>query len=188
MSDIRKRVGKNGPTYQVRYPSKAAKTGYAYKTFRTRKEALAFLESGNARTQGRSHHTEIRTVRQATDMWLDICEKEGLNGREPVTPYTYKNYKYRAAFITDYNWTKGIHELTAPDVVAYRSWLLQRGISRDLASKVLSSFQSMMKEMTIRGVLQHNVASGICIRSDARYQEPVVIPSKQERHRPSSRC
>jgi hypothetical protein len=37
MADIRKRNGKNGPTYQVRYPSKATKSGYAYATFRTMK-------------------------------------------------------------------------------------------------------------------------------------------------------
>ena len=113
-------------------------------------------------------------------MWLKICEKEGLNGREPVTTYTYKNYEYRAAFIAQYDWPKGVHELTAPDIVAFRSWLLQEDISRDLAGKVLSSFQSIMKEMTIRGVLHHNVATGICIRADSRYQEPVIIPSKQD--------
>jgi integrase len=48
MSDIRKRVGSKGTTYQVRYPNKATKSGYAYKTFDTRKEAQAFLESGKA--------------------------------------------------------------------------------------------------------------------------------------------
>jgi integrase len=39
MSDIRRRTGAKGTTYQVRYASKAAKTGYAYATFETRKEA-----------------------------------------------------------------------------------------------------------------------------------------------------
>ena len=44
MSDIRKRKGAKGITYQVRYPSKASKTGYAYKTFLTLKQARAFRE------------------------------------------------------------------------------------------------------------------------------------------------
>src|SRR4051794_17413340 len=35
MADIRKRIGGRGTTYQVRYPSKATKSGYAYKTFLT---------------------------------------------------------------------------------------------------------------------------------------------------------
>ena len=180
MSDIRKRVGKKGTTYQVRYPSKAVTSGYAYATFATRKEALAFVESGKTKHQAPSSHPDIETVIQATDRWLKICEKEGLNGREPVTAYTYENYEYRAEFIKKYDWPKPVRELTAPDVVAFRSWLLSSDISRVLATKVLSSFQSVMKEMTIRGVLAHNVASGICIRADSRYQVPVVIPSKQD--------
>lgn len=180
MSDIRKRVGRKGTTYQVRYPSKSTKSGYAYATFQTRKEAVAFVESGGTRQTSHIPHSEVRTVREATDMWLRICEKEGLNGREPVTPYTLKNYEYRARFINEYGWNKELQEITAPDVVAFRSWLLQKGISRDLAGKVLSSFQSIMKEMTIRGVLPHNVAPGICVRSDARYREPVVVPTKKD--------
>lgn len=156
MSDIRKRVGRKGTTYQVRYPSKAAKSGYAYASFDTRKEALAFVESGKTKQDKHSSfHSEIKTVRQATEKWLRVCEKEGLNGREPVTTYTLKNYEYRAKFITEYPWDKEIQNLTAPDIVAFRSWLLQSDISRDLAGKVLSSFQSVMKEMTIRGVLPH---------------------------------
>lgn len=180
MSDIRKRVGRKGTTYQVRYPSKATKSGFAYATFQTRKEALAFVEGGGTRQPTNSHNSDIKTVRQATEQWLRICEKEGLNGREPVTAYTLKNYEYRAEFIKEYGWDKEIHELTAPDIVAFRSWLLQRDISRDLAGKVLSSFQSVMKEMAIRGVLSHNVAAGICIRTDARYREPVVVPTMRE--------
>jgi integrase len=180
MSDIRKRVGKKGTTYQVRYPSKTTKSGYAFATFATRKEAVAFVESGKTAGQAPSPHSEIKTIPDATDLWLRICEKEGLNGREPVTTYTCKNYEYRAEFIRQYEWQKQLHELTAPDIVAFRSWLLSQDISRDLAGKVLSSFQSIMKEMSIRGVLAHNVAAGICIRADSRYQEPAVIPSKRD--------
>jgi integrase len=52
MADIRKRVGKKGITYQVRYPSKAAKSGYAFATFSTLKEARAFREDGRGREMG----------------------------------------------------------------------------------------------------------------------------------------
>jgi len=180
MSDIRKRVGRKGATYQVRYPSKSTKSGYAYATFATRKEALAFVESGKAKGQSPSSHPEIKTVAQATGQWLIICEKEGLNGREPVTRYTYENYEYRADFIRQYDWYKPLHELTTPDIVAFRSWLLTQNISRDLAGKVLSTFHSIMKEMTIRGVIPHNVAVGVSIRSDSRYQQPAVIPGKAD--------
>lgn len=180
MADIRKRVGKKGTTYQVRYPSKATKSGYAFASFDTRKEAVAFVESGQARRKSSGGQSHIRTVRQATELWLKISEKEGLNGREPVTRYTYKNYEYRADFIIKYDWGKELQELTTPDVVAFRSWLLGQGISRDLAGKVLASFHSVMKEMTMRGILPHNVATGVSVRAESRYKEPVVIPSKQE--------
>lgn len=180
MSDIRKRVGRKGTTYQVRYPSKSSKTGYAYKTFTTRKEAQTFLDSGVARLSASIGSGQIKTVAQATDEWLRICEKEGLNGREPVTSYTYENYEYRAGFIKLYDWPQGLVGLTAPDIVAFRSWLLNGQMSRVLAGKVLSSLQSIMKEMTIRGHIAHNPAAGISVREDARYREPVVIPSKRD--------
>lgn len=180
MADIRKRVGKKGTTYQVRYPNKTTKSGYAYKVFDTLKEARLFVESGAMRQSGTAHPSEVMTVKQAADRWLKVCEKEGLNGREPVTTYTYQNYEYRAEFIRQYEWDKKLHELTTPDIVAFRSWLLTQDISRDLAAKVLSTFHSVMKEMTIRGVIPHNVAVGISIRSDARYHQPTVIPSKAD--------
>jgi integrase len=179
MSDIRKRTGKKGTTYQVRYPDRGSKSGYAYATFATRKEALAFRETAGSRSR-RAGSGEVATVAEATDLWLKICEKEGLNGREPVTGYTYANYEYRAGFIKAYDWQKPLTDLTSPDIVAFRSWLLSGGISRPLASKVLSSFHSIMKEMTIRGHLAHNPAIGISVRADSRYQEPIRIPSRQE--------
>lgn len=106
MSDIRKRTGRKGTTYQVRYPSKAAKSGYAYKSFDTRKEAQAFLESGIVRTQVGPARSDVASVAAAADLWLRICEKEGLNGREPITAYTLKNYEYRVTFIKAYAWPK----------------------------------------------------------------------------------
>jgi integrase len=137
MSDIRKRVGGKGTTYQVRYPSKSTKSGYAYATFNTRKEAVAFVESGKAQASASPHRSEIESMAQATERWLRICEREGLNGREPITPYTVKNYEYRAAFIKRYEWPKPIQELTPPDIVAFRSWLLKGTVSRVLAGKVI---------------------------------------------------
>lgn len=180
MSDIRKRVGKNGTTYQVRYPDTTSKSGISYATFHTMKAARAFVESNKEPAARHSIHPEIRTVAEATDLWLKICEKEGLNGREPVSGYTLKNYEYRADFIKAYRWPKPLRELTAPDVVAFRSWLLNGQMSRTVASKVLSSFQSVMKEMNIRGVIPHNVAPGIYVRTESRYKEPIRIPGKAE--------
>jgi integrase len=180
MADIRKRTGSKGTTYQVRYPSPEVKSGYAYASFSTLKEARAFLESGATKRKSQALVSGPATMPDATDMWLRICEKEGLNGREPVTGYTLDNYEYRAGFIKAYDWTRKLHELTTPDIVAFRSWLLTGDASRAVASKVLSSLHSILKEMTIRGYLAHNPATGVSIRADSRYDEPVSIPTRGE--------
>jgi integrase len=180
VADIRKRQGRKGPTYQVRYASTGAKGGYAYATFTSLKEARAFLEGGDTKAAVARRDPEIGTVADAAEKWLRVCESEGLNGREPVSKYTYENYAYRVSFIKAYPWPKPIHQLEPPDVVAFRSWLLEEGNSRAVASKVLSTLHSVLKEMTIRGVLHHNFAQGICVRAESRYEEPVSIPSKQE--------
>jgi len=61
MADIRTTTGSKGTTYQFRYPKTAAKTGYAYKTFATRKEALAFRENSRALTpRPRQRHPHRR--------------------------------------------------------------------------------------------------------------------------------
>ena len=49
MADIQKRIGKSGTTYLVRYKTKATNCGYAKKSFKTRKEAMAFLEGGETK-------------------------------------------------------------------------------------------------------------------------------------------
>jgi integrase len=178
MSDIRKRTGAKGTTYQVRYPSKAAKSGYAYKTFDTRKEALAFREDACARLVNVGSG-EIRTVAQGIQKWLDICEKEGRNGREPVTRYTLDNYEYRADIVKKYGWSKELHELTKPDIIEFRSWLLE-SYCRDVTHKVLTSFHSMIMEMVSRAVLMHDVAAGVCVGTTSRYDTAVEIPSEKE--------
>lgn len=181
MSDIRKRIGAKGTTYQVRYPCKSAQSGYAYETFDTRKEALAFRENAKARLTNGPRAKGIRTVEDAVQQWLDTCEKEGRDGRDPVTPHTLKGYRQRAQAINAYQWTKALNELTAPDIVEFRSWLL-RTYSRDKARKVLSLFHSTVLEMVTRGVLAHDIVSGVNIRGSSRYDEPVKIPTEQQIH------
>lgn len=181
MSDIRKRNGSKGITWQVRYPNKASATGYAYKTFTTLKEAREFRESGKAKKTGstRSTGVNIVTVADGMEKWLEVCEKEGRDGRDPVTAFTLKGYKYRAQIINSYPWAKTLHDLTAPDVIEFRSWL-SREYPRSMAHFVLSSFHSMILEMIFRGVLLHDVAARVSIRERSRYEEPVMIPSEKE--------
>lgn len=179
MSDIRKRSGQKGDTYQVRYANKASSTGYSYKTFSTRKEALAFRESAQSRPRVSTLSKDIRTVEQGLQKWLDVCEKEGRNGSDPVTAYTLKNYMWRRDHILSYGWTKPLAELTSPDMVEFRSWLLTN-YSRDVAGKLLSSFHSMVLELLKRGVLTQDILTGVSIRNGSRYDTPAVIPTEAD--------
>ena len=178
MSDIRKRTGKSGTTYQVRYPSMATKSGYAYKTFNTMKAARAFVESGKTQQECSTYHGGVKTVEQAIDLWLEVCEQEGRRGKDPVTKAVLENYQRMAGFMKRYDWEKSLQRLEAPDIVKFRSWLL-KNFTRDQAKSTLSSFHSVLLEMQTRGVLIADPASGITIQK-SRYKEPVSIPSVRE--------
>jgi integrase len=179
LSDIRKRTGAKGTTYQVRYPSKATKTGYAYATFASRKEALEFREQSHKYRNHSAAQAGIRTVEGGLQKWLDVCEHEGRNGRHPVTEGTLKHYEWRRDHILLYDWKKDLQELTTPDVVEFRSWLL-RTYSRDVAGKLLTSFHSMVLELVTRGILTHDIVTGVSIHTATRHDEPVAIPTERE--------
>jgi hypothetical protein len=179
MSDIRKRTGIKGTTYQVRYPNKAVKSGYAYATFATRKEALDFRDRSAALKAKTTRHAEIRTVAQGFQTWLDVCENEGRDGRHPVTTGTLEHYKWRRDLILRYGWQKELRQLTTPDVIEFRSWLL-RNFSRVTAGKLLLSFHSMILEMLTRGVLTHDIVRGVSIRGSTRHDEAAVIPTERD--------
>ena len=178
MSDIRKRTGKKGTTYQVRYPDKSTKTGYAFKTFSTLKEARAFREdSSNWKGKIKSN---IRSVDQAVQLWLNVCEKIGRDGREKVEPQTLVEYERRGKVIKNYRWQKELQSLDPSDIVHFSTWLLEHH-TRDLARRTLSSFHSILLEMKTQGHIAHDPAAGITIRSDGRYEDnEVQIPSDSE--------
>lgn len=181
MADIRVRAGRKGKTYQVRYANAAAEGGYAYETFGTLKEARAFLEGGQIKKNRAAGSSDVRTVKQGLQLWLDVCEKEGRNGRDPVTKDVLKNYQWRRDSILKYDWTKTLQELRAPDIVEFRSWLL-RTYSQHMAQILLLSFHSMVLELLSRGIINFDFVAGVTIRSSSRYDEPVLIPTEAEVH------
>lgn len=177
MSDIRKRIGKKGATYQVRYVDPRSRSGYRFKTFRSSKAAKQFCEDGSTKNLPRKHDA-IGTVEAAVQRWLDTCEHEGRDGKDPVSKATFAVYESRAAIMRVYPWDKDLADLESPDVVAFRSWLL-KNYTRDQAQKVMSSFHSVLLEMVTQGVLSTDPASKITVRQ-SRYKEPVEIPSVEE--------
>jgi len=180
MANIRKRTGSTGTTYQVRYPCKTAKSGYAYEKFATLKEARAFVE--NLGSYKPTLRVNAKTVDQSVNLWLGICEKVGRDGREQVEPQTLVEYQRRARIMKEYAWAKDIQELEPPDIVHFRDWLL-RHKSRDLARRTLSSFHSVLIEMKRQGYLRDDPAAGITIKSGGRYEDQeseIEIPSDAE--------
>lgn len=174
MSDIRRREGKKGTTYQVRYADLASKTGYSYKTFKTAKEARAFRpEPGSIGRSGQM------SVPEAIDLWLRVCATEGRDGRPPVSVATDKYYRRIAAIMKAYRWDKPVATLTKPDIVAFRSWLIA-GHGRYIAGKALTYFHGVLAELATRGIIPFNVCTGVSVRKETRYDEPVVIPSHEE--------
>lgn len=177
MSDIRKRTGKKGTSYQVRYADSSSSTGYSYATFRTLKEAKAYSHDSQSWVQKSS--AENMDVSEAVDMWLEICQTEGREGRDPVSAATYKYYSYIADIMKAYPWKKGIRELAKPDIVNFRSWLIAEH-GRYLAAKNLTYFHAVLAEMSTRGLIDSNPVSGVSVRKETRYSEPVVIPTQKE--------
>ncbi|MDG4901390.1 MULTISPECIES: site-specific integrase [unclassified Mesorhizobium] len=143
------------------------------------KAAREFVESGKARKGNGSRHSEIQTVEQAIDKWLEVCEDEGRDEREPVSPSTLENYRWRSRTMKAFAWQCELRDLQEADVIAFRSWL-KRGCSPDQAQKVLSSFHSVLIEMQRRGVISDDPAQNVALRSDPRLKEPVQIPSIAE--------
>jgi integrase len=94
MTDIRKRTGKKGVTYQVRYPIKATKSGYAYKSFNTLKEARA-LAGGRASEAPAAWPAWHCHSRRRDHRWLDVCRHEGRRGKDPVSKATMAGYSDR---------------------------------------------------------------------------------------------
>jgi site-specific recombinase XerC len=137
-----------------------------------------FREDSAARTAIRPRSSEITTVEQAVQRWLEVCEREGRDGRDPVSPATLAVYKGCASIMRAYVWDAEIHELQSTDLVAFRSWLLKE-CTRDQAKRTLSCFRSMLIEMVTQGVLTTDPAARVTIQR-SRYQEPVEIPSIAE--------
>ena len=192
MADIRKRNGKKGTTYLVRYPSKARKCGYEHKSFDTMKEARQFVGQDLSRLKRTPTPDSNPCPTDAIKKWLETCRHEGRQGKDPVSPATAEVYEYRAEIMKAYHWDKALQELEAPDIVAFRSWLL-KNYSRDQAKKTLSSFHSVLAGNGNTGVLPTDPAARITIqqsryrraRRDSIGRGSTIHPSRRGRTRQS---
>lgn len=178
MADIRKRNRKK--PYQVRYIDPSTKTGFGYRSFFTSKEARAFAAKCELQEPELVVKSEIETVPQGIDLWLEVTRTEGRrNPGEPVSPATQEQYEYRARMMKTYHWPIPLRQLDEPHVMDFRSWLLAN-YTRDTAQKVMSSFHSVILTLKDRRVLSRDPAENVTIAGGSRYREPVQIPSVPE--------
>jgi len=178
MADIRKRTGKKGPTWQVRFKDRA--TGKErFKTFSRRKDADAFLAA--LPTSDYVHDNDTVTLREAADRWLHVCITTGRKGREPIEASTARKYAEHCKIIKDIVGGMKLNQLTPPVCNQFRDDLLGR-YSRKYAKKILTSFKSILSQARTDEYLRHDPAENTAIIISQRYekQDAAAIPSVEE--------
>lgn len=178
MADIRKRKGPSGTVWQLRY--KDPSTGkIRYKSFPRRMDADAF-----AGTLQRAEFIDDRdtiTVAAAIERWLQVCERTGRKGREPVEGSTLRKYHEHGDIIAAMIGNVLLNKLSAVACNEFRDDLLGR-YSRKYAKKILTSFKSVLAQARTDGRLRHDPAAEVTILISQRHEkkEEMSIPSLTE--------
>ncbi len=182
MADTRTRIRSDGrKIHQVRWKDPTKKSGFSYRSFTLKKEADLFEAEKTLEEQNFSPKQTIKDMNQAVSFWLDLCETQGTSRNdEPVTPYTIKQYSFLGSILLRYNWVKRPHELSTPDIVQFKDWLLKNCSSIDQARRVLTSLKTILNELALRGMITSNMAAPVTIKKDSRYAEEVQIPTEKE--------
>lgn len=178
MSDIRKRTGKKGQTWQVRYnDSHSGKV--RYKTFPRRKDADVFLL--DVLRSDYIHDTDTVTFTEAADRWLHVCKTTGRKGREPVESSTARKYEEHIKIIKGISGGNKLNKLTPVICDQFRDELLTI-YSRKYAKKILTSYKSILSQARTDGYLRHDPSENTAILISQRHekQEGALIPSVEE--------
>ena len=121
----------------------------------------------------------VRVV-DALDLWADLAEVTGLNGREPVAPETAQSYrsivrnKLRPIVAN-----KMLGDVDARYVAWLRNELLDR-FPRGAASVAFRRFGSCLSECKVLGIVDRNVAEDMTIRMGGCRKPIITIPSGDE--------
>ena len=180
---IRKRTWTkpNGETGEAWVADYKANGKRHLKTFRTRKEAVAFSnKAGVEISEGRHVADSVSiTVAEAAAIWIKAVEL-GRGDNPPAEQSTLRQYRsHLKHHILPTIGKVKLSQLTRANVSAFRDHLLTK-LSRVMAKKVLTSFKGIIGEAEARGYVIGNVASSVKIGNKGRHKEPVAIPSKAE--------
>lgn len=146
------------------------------KTFAKKKEADEFLVTARHEVKEGTHTADSATVTvaEAAEAWIKGRAVEGIERS------TLRQYRQHIDLhIVPLIGVAKLSKLTTPKVEQFKETLLETR-SRAMARKVLQSFRSIVRDAQRRGLVAHNAAQGVSIRTAKRDKEPVVIPAKDE--------
>jgi integrase len=113
--------------------------------------------------------------REAAYSYLNIIEKIGRNGKPPLEPETVNGYRrILEIHVLPEVGDVIISDIRAPDVVAFRDWLLSKSkLGNRTAKNAFLQYRGVLQEAFNRGKVQSNVWSGITISN--RTSRPVLF-------------
>jgi integrase len=146
------------------------------KTFDLKKDADAWATKARYEVATGAHACGRATVGEALDQWIAHCIDEGL---ERST--TEQRKRHIRLHIAPFIGHIKLSALTAPRVNAFANELRDAGRSPAMRRKALTSLSTALAFAKGRGMVAHNPAHGIKVRSDARSKGgPLKVPSKAD--------
>jgi integrase len=135
------------------------------RTFRTKKQADAW--SVTARHEiSQGTHTPVSAsiiVREAFDLWLQHCEKEGLE-RGTIE----QREQHLRLHVDPFIGRERLAGLSTPRIYIFDSQLRDAGRSTEMRRKVLTNIKTMLSFAQSHGLVAQNVARGVKVKDDAR--------------------
>lgn len=147
------------------------------KSFKTKKEAIAFDSQTHVEVAGRIHvaDADTITVAKAGDYWISSCEAAGLE-RSTVNQYR----QHLGLHIVPLIGTKRLNEISVPAVRAFMDAMQSNGRSPAMIRAVRVSLGSLLSDAQERGLVVRNAVKDIGrskgkSKAAARHKEQVQI-------------
>lgn len=176
MAFIQAIEGKKGRIYKVHY--KEPLTGKRRcKSFTRAKDAQYFRD--NIPKTGLLHDSDTVSVSVAAAKWLEVCEKTGRRGREPVEKSTLKPYKLHVRYIIEMIGDVKLNQLDPKACEQFKNDLLMKFENRAYARKILVSFKGILSEARTQGWLRsdpcENVRIVLTTRAEPQHTDWITL-------------
>ena len=160
MAFITEHNGTRGRSYKVHYVEPVTGRRRS-KAFPRKKDAIFFRD--NVPKSEYLHSRDTVTIEEAANKWLEVCEKIGRKGREPVEKSTIKPYRLHANYIVEMMGAAKLNQIDPRFCETFKRDLLDRFESRLYARKILTSFKGILSEARSQGWLKSDPAENVRI-------------------------